>query len=59
VDRLLLKMPVRLGPMAEWTAEGANNSAAKPSRGCGTNALRSRRGDRSTYALSQRWIDFS
>jgi hypothetical protein len=24
------------------------NQAAKPSRGCGTNGLRSRRGDRST-----------
>jgi hypothetical protein len=49
VDRLLLKMPVRLGPLTARIAEGAiMNQAAKPSRGCGTNGLRSRRGDRST-----------
>jgi hypothetical protein len=41
VDRLLLKMPVRLGPMA--------NGVASPA-----NALKSRRGDRSTRCVRAR-----
>jgi hypothetical protein len=40
VDRLLLKMPVRLGPMTDGSLKAQIiNWAAEPSRGCGTNAF--------------------
>jgi hypothetical protein len=40
VDRLLLKMPARLGPMTDGSLKAQIiNWAAEPSRGCGTNAL--------------------
>src|SRR5258708_29834256 len=49
VDRLLQKMAVRLGPMTERIAEGAK--IRRQSAVTVINALRSRRGDRSTLAL--------
>jgi hypothetical protein len=48
VDRLLLKMPVRLGPMAQTVAKGANIRAAKPRDFA--NALRT---TRSTFSINK------